>query len=602
MAANNLNLSTVKRYTNTEYNQSVIDNSRPSRFNSLLKFTRMLLVSPVTTTVILALRIVKLLTWDPIKAGVYKICGYHTEAAAMLESEYLKTVKAVRDILFIPSVARRALIDMVAKREELADDNPKMTDEKIFNVEHVTKFEQLSSFLHGVKTLEVIKPKIITEFPATNDPTLKTVMASNIFKPGLMAINFGTPNVATFVTKSENDGVQTIKVDAKSLYREAMTYHETNGKMQSGIFLIPSNIPKEAVERFEQAAKEMAGRKDITCVNTNCRVLQQAGFSIEGVSMEDVVFPNTLMEHLIFRNVFYTDTDGRKHKVHFKILNTTEHSLEQYLENVDTAVVGTRLRHRERHADTEENQKARGIAAKALIEQEKKRLQEEGPLKEVNDEHLGWRKVTVSVPSFLGEVFSSIWGRHTMYELDLSANTKEIHDAFQQVKAKDGKEQYAKLRPFPQEKPSLGTRIKRDFFFSGPMIRFLRRHMMGREDIIHLRTQDIFKHLKSTKGERLNYVLLDDKMVIAKVNPNGAASGTHRQIADWALSKHALLAGRQDVHCAGEVWYDSDTNRFMLNYDSGTYVPNRERVVVVATLANRIFDSTRLGSTFEVVQ
>jgi hypothetical protein len=94
-------------------------------------------------------------------------------------------------------------------------------------------------------------------------------MASNIFKPGIMAINFGTPNVSTFVTKLEKDGViQTVKVDAKSLRREAMTYHETNGKIQSGIFLILSNLPKEALERFEQAAEALQGRKDITCVNT----------------------------------------------------------------------------------------------------------------------------------------------------------------------------------------------------------------------------------------------------------------------------------------------------------------------------------------------
>ena len=137
---------------------------------------------------------------------------------------------------------------------------------------------------------------MVTEFPAANDPMLKTVMASNIFKPGIMAINFGIPNVSTFVTKLEKDGItQTVKVDAKSLRREAMTYHEkVTGKIQSGVFLIPSNLPKEALERFEKAAKDLEGSKDITCVNTNCRVLQQAGFSIEGVTMDDVVFP----EHL----------------------------------------------------------------------------------------------------------------------------------------------------------------------------------------------------------------------------------------------------------------------------------------------------------------
>src|SRR5690606_16179082 len=120
--------------------------------------------------------------------------------------------------------------------------------------------------------------------------------------------------------------------------------------------------------------------KDITCVNTNSRVLQEAGFSIEGVKMEDIVFPQTLMEHLLFRNVFYTDSDGNRHKVHFDIISTTPHKLEPYLEHVDTAVVGTRLRHQKRNADTEENQRARGDAAKALIAEEEKRLAAAGPV------------------------------------------------------------------------------------------------------------------------------------------------------------------------------------------------------------------------------
>ncbi|MDR3625065.1 MAG: hypothetical protein P4L16_08020 [Chlamydiales bacterium] len=598
----NLNLSATNIYQNTEYSQNIIDKSRKSRFCCFVKFSQIILISPFTTTAKFTFRVVKLLTWDPIKAGVYKICGYHTESAALLEGEYLKTVKAVRDILFIPSIARRALIDMVATQEVLVDDIQLMTAQDFLNVKHVAQFEQFSSFLHGVKTFEIIKPEMITEFPATNDPTLKTVMASNIFKSGIMAINFGIPNVSTFVTKSEKDGaIQTVKVDAKSLRREAMTYHATNGKIQSGVFLIPSNLPKEALERFEQAAKDLEGRKDITCVNTNCRVLQQAGFSIEGVVMDDVVFPNTFMEHLMFRNVFFTDSSGVKHKVHFKILNTTEHSLEKFFEDVDTAVVGTRLRHRVRHADTEENQKTRGIAAKALIAQEKTRLEAAGPLQEINDEYLGKRKVTVSVPSFLGEAVSRIWGRHTIYELDLSSNKKDIFDAFQKFATEGKKDQRIKLRPFAQEKPSFSTRLKRDFFFSMPMIRFLRRHMMGREDTIYLHTQDIFKHLKSTNGERLNYVLLDDKMVIARVNANGTASEKHRKVADWALSKHALLAGRQDVYCSGEMWYDKEKNRFMMNYDSGTYSPTIERVKEVANLANRIFDAAKFDNSFEAV-
>jgi len=366
-----LNLSAINTYQNTEYSQSIIDKSRKSEFYLIAKLSQTVLISPITTTLKLALRTVKLLTWDPTKAGVYKICGYHTKSATHLKSEYLETMRVARDLFSIPPIVRRILIDMVAKHEALVDD---ITTQDFLNanVKYLPQFEQFSSYLYGVKTFEIIKPEI-TEFPATTDPTCKTVIASNIFKPGILAINFGTPNVATFITKSQEDGgTQTVKVDAKSLWREPMAYHETNGKIQSGVFLIPSNLPKEALERFEQAAKNFEGGKNITCVNTNCRVLHQAGFSIEGVAMDDIVFPNDFIEYLLFRNVFFTDSNGVKHKVHFKILNTTEHSLEKFFDNVDIAVVGTRYRHGARHADTKEKQEARGIIAKALIAEEKK--------------------------------------------------------------------------------------------------------------------------------------------------------------------------------------------------------------------------------------
>ena len=412
--------------------QHLNDKVRPSRLHFFGKLVQTILLRPITTTATLAYRIVNLLTWVPLKGGLYKVCGYHTKSAAFFESEYLKTVKAVRDVLFIPSVAIRACEDLVATREKFVDDIARRPSQDYLNVQYTKGFQQFSSYMHGCETFEVTCPQGIIEFVATSDAALKTIMASHLFKPGIMAINFGSPNVAAFVTEKKADGsVQTVKVDAKSLWREPMSYHATNGKIQSGVFLVPTNLPKEALDRFKQAAEKMAGRKDITCVKTNCQVLKEAGFSIEGVALEGVIFPKTLMEHLLFRNVCYTDSKGIKHKVHFDILNTTQHSLEDFFEEVDTAVVGTRLRHRRRNADTVEDQRARGAAAQALIAQEAARLAAAGPAQRNKDEYLGQRKVTVSVPSFLGDAIARIWGRHTMYEVDLSDKRKEISRAFQ---------------------------------------------------------------------------------------------------------------------------------------------------------------------------
>lgn len=572
-------------------NKSTFEQTSSDHANSNLKYTAKLaqtiLLCPITTTAKLSFRTAKLLSWDLAKSSYYALTGYHQESASHLEREYLNTVKAVRDVLFLPFVAKRAFNDMVAKPEEFLDDIPVSHD--YLTVDCEKSFQQFSSYLHGHRTFEVIKPKGIKEFPAASDGTLKTVMASHFLKPDMMAINFGSPNVAAFITKKgENDTVQTVKIDAKSLRRADMAYHPTNGKIQSGLFFVPTNLPQEALARFEEAAEKMKGRRDITCVNTNCRVLKEAGFSIENVEMDEIVFPNTFMEHLLYRNVFYTDREGSKHKVHFDILNTTSKNLEEYMEQVDTDVVGTRLRHRRRDADTEEQKLARGNEAKAIIALEKERLAQKVTPIWSELKAFERRQVTVSAPSFLGDIVAQIWGRHTIYEMDLSDKKDTIAQVFG-----------TKLSPFPQKNPSCFTRIKKDFLFSPFMIHFLRGHMMGRADVVNLYMQDLLKHLSSIPKEiRLNYAILDDKVVFAKVNSQ--TDEAIKRAADWALSKHALIANRQDVYCAGEIWYDESQKCFLINDNSGTYNPSPDRVHHAAKLANEIFDSEADHPLFKV--
>jgi len=592
-----INQHIISKYLENTSPEEENKNIRNSRFHYFAKLVQTILFRPITKSVALTFRVAKLITWVPVKTLGYKINGFHTESANYFTKEYLKTVKTARDILFTPSVALSAFNGIFATREKFMDDLKPVSSEKYMNRKTTESFQQYSSYLHGFKTFNVIKPEGITEFAAASDASLNTVMASHFLKPDVMAINFGTPNVATFVTEKAEDGsVQTVKVDAKSLWRANSSYHPTNGKIQSGVFLVPTNLPPEALSRFKEAATKMAGRKDITCVNTNCRVLQEAGFSIENISMDKVVFPNTLMAHLLFRNVFFTDSAGTKHKVHFDIINTTSKDLEEYFTDVDTAVLGTRLRHRRRNADTEENQKIRGAAAKAIIASEADRIATDESIQSSSEQNLSRRKVTISVPSFLGDAVAKVWGRHTMYELSLADKKTEIAEAFKSFAVNEE----IKLHAFPEKKPSLFTRLKRDIFFSGPAIRFLRRHMMGRSDNIFLNTEAILKHLKSTHGLRLNYVLLDGKMVITKVNANSNKKGAHFKAADWALSKHALLSGRRDVYCSGEMWYDETKGKFMMNSDSGTYKPTFERVQTFANLANTIFNAENLFQAVEV--
>lgn len=571
------------------------NSSRSSQSHYLWKLIQTIVMTPVSSTIHLACRAVKLITWDICKSYALRLLGYHNDADSYFESQYLKTVMIIRDILFIPTTAYSIFKDLTTENEEFADDRiEKFSQQSYLSTECTQKFELFSSSIHGCKKFNVVKPKGITAFSSESDGNLKAVKASHFLEPGVMAINFGLPNVAAFTTEAMEDGsIQTIKVDAKSLKREPMTYHPTNGTIQSGVFFVPTNLPDEALERFKEAAEELEGESNITCVNTNCRVLKKAGFSIEGRDLDDVIFPTTMMEHFLFRNVFYTDSAGEKCKVHFDIVNTTEDSLEKYFQKIDIAVLGTRLRHLRRHADTEENRKIRGAAAKAIVAEEKERLAALSESEQATFD-LTRREVTVSVPSFLGDVISRIWGRHTIYEMDISDKKERILEAFEEMDLE-------KLYPFPDENPSFVTKLKRDYFFSQPMINLLYRHMMGKADTLHLNTQDLFEHLKSTNGERLNYVILEDKVILARVKVNGESNEAHLKAADWALSKHALLARRQGVLCSGEMWYDESDERFKMNSDSGTYKPTEDHVHVAVDLANEIF-STSSGDAFEFAE
>ena len=84
-------------------------------------------------------------------------------------------------------------------------------------------------------------------------------------------------------------------------------------------------------------------------------------------------------------------------------------------------------------------------------------------------------------------------------------------------------------------------------------------------------------------------MLLDDKVVLARVQANGNTKEGIKKASDWALSKHALLAGRQAVHCSGEMWYDESSDSYIMNSDSGTYVPDTGRVAIAAGLAEEFF-------------
>lgn len=548
-----------------------------------IKFAESILVTPFVKTARWTFNTLKLITYDVTKAGILKILGHHNQSYRYIVGNYLNVARITRDMIFIPSIVKATFKDLISKPEEFKDDFDADRNQSYLKVNCKKAPEVYSSAFHGRVGREVIRPEGIEEFAAESDGSLMTVMASHFLKPDVLAINFGIPNVASFVTEEKEDGsVQTIKVDAKSLKREKMSFHATNGKIQSGVFLVPTNLPPEALNRYKEAAEKLQGQAHITCVNTNCRVLKEAGFSIEGKNLENVVFPSAMFEHFLYRNVFYTDSNGVKHKVHFDIVKTTDESLEKHFEKIDIAVVGTRIRHKQRNADTEEDRKARGVAARAIIANEKERLAVLQP-QEQQESNLKRRKLSISKPSWIGNLAARFWGRHLLIEVDFSDKKERFAEAFKTLE---------KLKPFPHENPSTATKIKKNVLFAQPMINFIRRHMMGSSDDLLLNTQDLLTYLKSTDGAKINYAVLDGKVALSRVKANGDSEDALRQTADWAWSKHAVLAERKDVYVSGEIWYDNVKQKIMMNRDSGTYMPTDAHVIAGAALANEIFETT----------
>ena len=129
-----------------------------SRLHYSLALARTILLTPFTATAELTVRVFKLLTWDIGKAGTLKVLGYHNEAPAALLSSYLKTVRAARDLLFIPVFAYSLFWDIVGKKETFVDDLEVKPTTSYISIAHTKKFDQFSSYMHGRKTFEVTQP------------------------------------------------------------------------------------------------------------------------------------------------------------------------------------------------------------------------------------------------------------------------------------------------------------------------------------------------------------------------------------------------------------------------------------------------------------
>lgn len=205
--------------------------------------------------------------------------------------------------------------------------------------------------------------------------------------------------------------------------------------------------------------------------------------------------------------------------------------------------------------------------------------------------------VAVSAKPTKNNFFTKICGQHTHYELNLSNNSSVIQSEFAKL-TQLALNTPVMLKPFGFAKKNIVTHLK-NLFFSQRFVRFLRKHMVN---FVKSDSQNMFLHLRSTNtNNRLNFVLLNDKIVVTEIRVNRHNLNGIKKAADEIFSKHAVLANSQDVFCSGEMWFDRDTQRFMINCDSGTYRPEFERTKLVVEMANVFFQNAPFPMRFEAV-
>lgn len=422
----------------------------------------------------------------------------------------------------------------------------------------------------GHSTLQYIDfGGIIEEAPAVNYPGIQTIKINQIFKPGTVFLGFGLPNV--FVARINEQG-EFVKFDAKSMWRKKSTITSTTrGVSQSGIFFVLHDLSKEQVQNIVDFAHANIGKKDITCVHANMKVLEETGFSSGEIPLSHFYFPTPLMLHLIQHGIQFEGKD-----MDYTIVKTSPLKISQFQRRMDLAVAGTPVRHAMKATVSEEYRQS-AIELNRAVQQHNNKLFSGSP--SIDTQSMGRAFLaSISVVSNFGLILRKIWGSHNVYSLKFDKNqlnSPKVSDYFS----------HAPLKAFSTPNPSFLTRFKSSFLFSKPVVNTIYGQMQeGTYDtwIAESQIKQLIPVHTEENANKFNYVLTDNQLILSKLNV--MFSGV-----DWVLSKHVLLSHYSDsVRCSGEFWQTPDGS-FYINNNSGTYQPTEDDLQNSVLFFNSLF-------------
>ena len=426
-------------------------------------------------------------------------------------------------------------------------------------LDYKLNFETIGDQTHKIVDLS----PYCKEAPAISYPGINVVNATDLFDNSVVFMGFGVPNV--YVARITQDNTVR-KFDAKSLYREASKISETPGKVQSGFFIVLKDLTKEQIADIVSKSHQHCGKKEVTCVNANSRFLDAAGFAIPDYNLSQFYLPSSLLEAIVQNGITF-----QGEPIEFDIVKTTSDTLSEYSKKLKRAILETPIRHwKKKHVTEKFKQGAIEISQK--VKDDNLELMRKHPAREISKSTY---HVETSICSKLGETMRWLWGAHVIFKLPNHQTGLNISDYFD-----------CYLKEFPQENPSVFTRIKKSILFTPWIVNTFRNHMADHYTH-HQIDEDHFLTLIQTNSNDeepflYNFVLTDDEILIGRLE-------VQKKSVDWVLSKHVLLSNySKSVRYAGEMWKDSN-NTIHINTNSGTYRPSEKDLQSIISFARDYF-------------
>jgi hypothetical protein len=441
-------------------------------------------------------------------------------------------------------------------------------------------FERRPEFLFGSHVDEVIDASSIRERTIQD---LRVFRISDLFAgANEIFLGFGLPNV--YLTVPDGKGGYE-KFAAKSLKRAPSVVEDTRNFVQSGIVLRFVNLPAHAAEKLRAAMRVHHGKKYWTCVNANLRVLEDAGFSSGGRKLSSIYMPYALLSYLLANGIEF---EGKP--VELEVIRTTQANMESYARQIIAAELLTFCRHGQRALDAKAQKSKVWKGVRAVVSAPSKMLgaafgltgltsappvisREVAPALPADANYHADFDVKLSIASSTGALLRQFWGAHALF----TGEQKRV-EALDYLKQR--------LKPFPQARPNLVTKLKKRVLFSRPVIRLIHAFLAPSYASIGLKSErDVYDMLRTDSkkvANKYNLVITTEKIILARTT-------VRLNVVDWILSKHVLASGYDpNVVFAGEVWKDVD-GVIHINGNSGTYQPSDEDVVAAGAFMRALF-------------